>query len=158
MNNRKKVLTILLLVGVALLAILCVAALMSNHADNRPTVIGGGGIKPVAYDNALHPAPGTQLFDIVIKDNKLAKGPSTIHSVIGGAIKLNVTAYTKASEYEFFIEQHTNTAEIDYTPDNQKDVLVGQVYTLTNTKGTFKYGFEDESTGKKITLGTLYVQ
>lgn len=158
MQNRKKLLKTLLPAVAAVVIIAGAALFLGNQSAGEGKVVGGGNARPVAYDNAIKPAPGTQLFDMEIKNGKLAKGPSEIHSVVGGAFKINVTAYTSAPEYEFFVEHYTDNAEIDYPPQDQNNVITGQVYILTDTKGTFKYGVEDESAHKKITLGTLYVQ
>lgn len=156
--DKKKLIRALAPACAAIIIVVCAVVLIGKQSAGERTIVGGGKPRAVAYNNALQPAPGTQMFDMVIKDGKLAKGPKEIHSVINGAFKIDVTAHTKAAELEFYVEHYTDNAEIDYPPEDQTDVLTGKVYIYTDQKGTFEYGVEDEATETKMPLGTLYVE
>lgn len=158
MHDKKKLLKVLLPAVVAVIVLVSAVLLIGNQSAGESKIVGGGKPRAVAYSNALQPAPGTQIFDMTIKDDKLATGPKEIHSVVGGAFKLNVTAHTTSPELEFYVDHYTDNAEIDYPPEDQSNVLTGQVYIQTDQRGTFKYGVEDEKTSTKYQLGTLYVE
>lgn len=158
MNNRKKLLKILLPICAAVVVIVGAVLLLGNQSATAGKVVGGGSVRTVAYDNPMDPAPGSQVFDMLLRNEKLASGPKEIHSIVGSAFKINVTAYTSAPELEFYVESYTDNAEIDSPSDDQEGVLMGQVYIHTDHRGKFQYGVENETNHKKSPLGTLYVE
>lgn len=158
MNYRNKLLKVLVPICAAIVVIVGAVLLLGSQSATAGKVVGGGDIRAVAYDNPMDPAPGAQVFDMLLRNEKLVNGPKEIHSVVGGAFKINVTAYTSAPELEFYVEDYMDNAEIDYPTDDQEGVLIGQVYVNTDHRGKFQYGVENETTDTKSPLGTLYVE
>jgi len=90
------------------------------------------------------PTPAAKTFELVVKNNKLVSGPTTLSVNQGDAVVIKITA-----DVDGELHLHGYDKHIDFKKDQQ-----GELSFVANTAGRFPYELEDT----KSEIGALEVQ